>query len=171
MLDEPTNHLDIPSQENLENVLNEFSGTILLVSHDRYFVDALATHTWALEPAIKSVTVSEGGYSNYLAYGESQKNGAAHSSVNGSTTKSTSQTSREQAKAEKRASEKKARQIAEIESMIAATEAHLAQLAQQVEAASQVQDMAQLQKLGQAYQTTEAKLEELLTQWTELETA
>jgi hypothetical protein len=39
------------------------------------------------------------------------------------------------------------------------------------EAASQAQDMAQLQKLGQAYQTTEAKLEELLTQWTELETA
>jgi ATP-binding cassette subfamily F protein 3 len=171
MLDEPTNHLDIPSQENLENVLNEFSGTILLVSHDRYFVDALATHTWALEPATKSVTVSEGGYSNYLAYGEAQKNGAANSDVNGSAAKSTSQTSREQAKAEKRANEKRARQIAEIESMISATEAHLAQLAQQVEAASQAQDMAQLQKLGQAYQTTEAKLEALLTQWTELETA
>ena len=60
MLDEPTNHLDIPSQENLENVLSNFSGTVLLVSHDRYFVDALATHTWALEPATKSMTVVRG---------------------------------------------------------------------------------------------------------------
>ncbi|GAB4411737.1 MAG: ABC-F family ATP-binding cassette domain-containing protein [Anaerolineae bacterium] len=170
ILDEPTNHLDIPSQENLESVLNNFSGTILLVSHDRYFVDALATHTWALEPDNKSVTVVEGGYSDYLAEREAQKS-AVNNATNGSAPKSTSQTSREQSKAEKRANEKKARQIAEIESMIAATEAHLAELARQLEAASQTQDIAQLQQLGQDYQTTEAKLEELLTQWTELETA
>lgn len=170
ILDEPTNHLDIPSQENLENVLNNFSGTILLVSHDRYFVDALATHTWALEPESKSVTVIEGGYSAYLVERELQKSEAA-SATNGSTPKSTSQASREQSKAEKRANEKKARQIAEIESMIAATETHLAELARKLEAASQAQDVVQLQQLGQDYQTTEAKLEELLTQWTELETA
>ncbi|MBE7468339.1 MAG: ABC transporter ATP-binding protein [Anaerolineae bacterium] len=170
ILDEPTNHLDISSQENLEQVLNDFSGTILLVSHDRYFVDALATHTWALEPDNKSVTVVEGGYSDYLAEREAQKS-AVNNATNGSAPKSTSQTSREQSKAEKRANEKKARQIAEIESMIAATEAHLAELARQLEAASQTQDIAQLQQLGQDYQTTEAKLEELLTQWTELETA
>lgn len=170
MLDEPTNHLDIPSQENLENVLSNFSGTVLLVSHDRYFVDALATHTWALEPATKSVTVCAGGYSDYLAYREAQKNQVTPSGANGSALRSTSQTSREQTKAEKRTIEKKARQIVEIESAIAATEVHLAQLAQKVEAASQAQDIAQLQKLGQEYQTTEAKLEALLTQWTEMET-
>ncbi|MCK6629646.1 MAG: ABC-F family ATP-binding cassette domain-containing protein [Anaerolineae bacterium] len=170
ILDEPTNHLDIPSQENLERVLNDFGGTILLVSHDRYFVDALATHTWALEPDSKSVTVIEGGYSDYLAEREAQKI-AVNNATNGSAPKSTSQTSREQSKAEKRANEKKARQIAEIESVIAATEAHLAELARQLEAASQAQDIAQLQQLGQDYQTTEAKLEELLNQWTELEAA
>jgi ATP-binding cassette subfamily F protein 3 len=170
ILDEPTNHLDIPSQENLESVLNDFSGTILLVSHDRYFVDGLATHTWALEPESKSVTIIEGGYSNYLTYREAQKSGT-HSSINGSAPKSTSQTSREQSKAEKRANEKKARQMAEIESIIAATEADLAELARKLEVASQAQDMAQLQQLGRDYQMTEAKLEELLTQWTELETA
>jgi ATP-binding cassette subfamily F protein 3 len=168
MLDEPTNHLDIPSQENLERVLNDFAGTILLVSHDRYFVDALATHTWALEPDTKTVTVIEGGYSDFLAQREAQKSQASQS-ANGSTPRSTSQASREQSKAEKRASEKKAKQIAEIESLIAATESHLAELAQKLEVASQAQDIAQLQKLGQDYQTSEAKLEDLLTQWTELE--
>ncbi|MBE7551090.1 MAG: ABC-F family ATP-binding cassette domain-containing protein [Anaerolineales bacterium] len=170
MLDEPTNHLDIPSQENLERVLNDFAGTILLVSHDRYFVDALASHTWALEPDTRTVTVIEGGYSDYLAQREAQKSQGGQSS-NGSTPKSTSQASREQSKAEKRASEKKARQIAEIESLIAAAESHLADLAQKLEAASQAQDIVQLQKLSQDYQTSEAKLEELLTQWTELEAA
>jgi ATP-binding cassette subfamily F protein 3 len=169
MLDEPTNHLDIPSQENLEVVLSNFSGTILLVSHDRYFVDALATHSWTLEPATRSVTILEGGYSDYLAYREAQKSQAANGSK-APPPKSNSQLSREQTKAEKRVQEKKAKQVAEIESTIAATEAHLAELAQKLEAASQAQDIAQLQKLGQEYQTTEAKLDELLTRWTELET-
>ncbi|MBI1877714.1 MAG: ABC-F family ATP-binding cassette domain-containing protein [Chloroflexi bacterium] len=170
ILDEPTNHLDIPAQENLESVLNEFSGTILLVSHDRYFVDALATHTWALEPDSKSVTVIEGGYSDYLAYGEAQKSQMSNS-LNGSAVKSSSQVNRAQSKAEKRANEKKARQIAEFESLIAATEAHLTDLAQKLEAASLAQDVTQLQQLGQEYQTTEAKLDELLIQWTTLEAA
>ena len=48
LLDEPTNHLDIDSQEVLQAVLADFSGTILLVSHDRYLIDALATQIWEL---------------------------------------------------------------------------------------------------------------------------
>jgi ATP-binding cassette subfamily F protein 3 len=49
LLDEPTNHLDIPSQEVLQEVLEAFDGTILLVSHDRYLVDRLARQIWSLE--------------------------------------------------------------------------------------------------------------------------
>jgi ATP-binding cassette subfamily F protein 3 len=48
VLDEPTNHLDLPAQEVLQEVLQEYNGTILLVSHDRYLVDRLATHIWEL---------------------------------------------------------------------------------------------------------------------------
>ncbi|HMN60885.1 MAG TPA: ATP-binding cassette domain-containing protein, partial [Anaerolinea sp.] len=48
LLDEPTNHLDIPAREALQEVLENFSGTILLVSHDRYLIDRLATHIWEL---------------------------------------------------------------------------------------------------------------------------
>ena len=50
LLDEPTNHLDIPSQEVLEAVLDDYKGTILLVTHDRYLVDALATQIWEINP-------------------------------------------------------------------------------------------------------------------------
>ena len=49
LLDEPTNHLDIFAREALEQALAEFSGTIIFVSHDRYFIDKLATKIWALE--------------------------------------------------------------------------------------------------------------------------
>jgi ATP-binding cassette subfamily F protein 3 len=170
ILDEPTNHLDIPSQEILENVLRNFGGTILLVSHDRYFIDALATHTWALEPATKSVTVIEGGYSDYLTHCGPQETSSNGANRKATKAKSKQKISRQEAKAQKRAAEKRARQMAEIESIIEATEAKLAQLAQQIEEASQAQDVSQLQKLGQDYQTNATKLEELLAQWAEMET-
>ena len=49
VLDEPTNHLDIESQEVLEEMLADFNGTVLLVSHDRYLIDAIATQVWAID--------------------------------------------------------------------------------------------------------------------------
>ncbi len=171
MLDEPTNHLDIPAQENLEEVLNQFGGTILLVSHDRYFVDALATAVWALEPETRSVTIVEGGYSDYLAYCDARRSAISANGAGQELAKSKSQLVREQTKAEKRAAEQQARRLAELERLIEATETRLAQLAQQLEAASLAQNVPRLQELGQLYQTTEAELEELLTRWTEMETS
>ena len=64
LLDEPTNHLDIPAQEVLQEVLENFEGTILLVSHDRYLVDRLATQIWSLEDG--HLTVFEGDYASFL---------------------------------------------------------------------------------------------------------
>ena len=106
ILDEPTNHLDIPSQETLEGGLRNFGGTILLTSHDRYFIDAVATHVWALEPETKSVRVVKGGYSRYLALCEDQgnlnKNGHSATEI-----KSDNQISHQQSKAKRREAEKK----------------------------------------------------------------
>ncbi|MBN1218855.1 MAG: ABC-F family ATP-binding cassette domain-containing protein [Anaerolineae bacterium] len=170
ILDEPTNHLDIPSQEILEGVLADFTGTILLVSHDRYFIDALATHTWALEPATKSVIALEGGYSHYLAICKTQET-VGETDQKASKPKSEQQLKREQSKARKRETDKKVRQIAEIERVIAATETKLAQLAQELEEASQTQDLSRIQTLGLDYQENASKLEELLNQWAEMEPA
>src|SRR5256885_3573057 len=62
LLDEPTNHLDIPAQEMLEEALQDFEGTIVFVSHDRYFIDAIATRLWSVENA--TVTMHLGNYSD-----------------------------------------------------------------------------------------------------------
>lgn len=64
LLDEPTNHLDIPAQEILQEVLEQFEGTILLVSHDRYLIDRLATQIWYLEAG--HLRVFKGTYQEYL---------------------------------------------------------------------------------------------------------
>ena len=66
LLDEPTNHLDIPAQEMLEDALNDFEGTILFVSHDRYFIDAIATRLWVIEDG--AVSMHLGNYSDLERY-------------------------------------------------------------------------------------------------------
>jgi ATP-binding cassette subfamily F protein 3 len=64
VLDEPTNHLDIPSQEALQDVLEAFTGTILLVSHDRYLIDRLATQVWEIKD--RRLHTFEGSYREYI---------------------------------------------------------------------------------------------------------
>jgi ATP-binding cassette subfamily F protein 3 len=75
LLDEPTNHLDIPAQEMLEDALQDFEGTIVFVSHDRYFIDAIATRLWVVEDGV--VTMHLGNYSDL----ERRRQRAAHQVV------------------------------------------------------------------------------------------
>jgi ATP-binding cassette subfamily F protein 3 len=65
LLDEPTNNLDIASAEILENALNDFNGTVLVISHDRYFLDRTVSRIFALEDG--RITEYIGGYSDYAA--------------------------------------------------------------------------------------------------------
>ena len=65
LLDEPTNNLDIASAEVLENALNDFNGTVLVISHDRYFLDQTVNRIFALEDG--TITETIGGYSDYAA--------------------------------------------------------------------------------------------------------
>jgi ATP-binding cassette subfamily F protein 3 len=64
MLDEPTNHLDMPAREALQEVLENFSGTILLVSHDRYLIDRLATQIWDLHD--QRLHIFQGSYREFV---------------------------------------------------------------------------------------------------------
>ncbi len=64
VLDEPTNHLDVVARESLESMLEEFDGTILFVSHDRYFADRIANKIWSVENG--KLTQHLGNYSDLL---------------------------------------------------------------------------------------------------------
>lgn len=63
VLDEPTNHLDLAAREQLENVLDGFGGTLLFVSHDRYFIDKLASEVWLIDDGV--LRRWEGNWSSY----------------------------------------------------------------------------------------------------------
>lgn len=63
VLDEPTNHLDYEAREALEQALQKYPGTILFISHDRYFVNKIASKLWII--ANNELTVSYGNYSDY----------------------------------------------------------------------------------------------------------
>ena len=65
LLDEPTNNLDIPSMEVLEQALDDFDGAILVISHDRYFLDQVVDRVVELDSG--SLFSFEGGYTDYLS--------------------------------------------------------------------------------------------------------
>lgn len=81
LLDEPTNHLDIPSKEALETALSGYDGTLLIISHDRYFVNKLADRIYELTPSGEKMYL--GNYDTYLQKRQSQKKVQPSSSSKG----------------------------------------------------------------------------------------
>jgi ATP-binding cassette subfamily F protein 3 len=179
LLDEPTNHLDILSQEVLEDVLGDFNGTLLFVSHDRYFIDALATQLWVVEDG--RLVVHAGNYTDYLEEKQAgerstfQVPGRARPPVSGSSTLSGK---REVASAQPAASRKRqisrdrqpppasaARQIAALEEEITALEDRLDDLSQAIGQASMAQDVAKVRELGEEYAAVEEQLGRSLAAW------
>jgi ATP-binding cassette subfamily F protein 3 len=75
LLDEPTNHLDMRAKDVLLEAIAAFSGTVVFVSHDRYFIDRLATRVLEVEGG--SVTCHEGNYEDYLRWKQAQAEGAS----------------------------------------------------------------------------------------------
>jgi ATP-binding cassette subfamily F protein 3 len=170
VLDEPTNHLDIPSQEILQAVLGDYPGTILLVSHDRYFIDALATQVWALEEGTVYVSRAEAPLSAYPAYLlDRQARQAARSEAAAPSRERPGDGDVRREAERKREQARRQRDLAELEAAIAAAEARLAALSAGLEEASHAQAFERLETLGRDYKTVEEELARLLDQWTAME--
>ena len=71
LLDEPTNHLDIESTELLVNQIKNYTGTIIVVSHDRYFLDTVATKIWSIENT--KLFEQKGNYTHYIKIREQRR--------------------------------------------------------------------------------------------------
>ena len=161
LLDEPTNHLDIPSQEILQEVLDEFQGTILLVSHDRYLIDALATQIWEIDEDRGILRTFKGSYSQYHLQQEAEQAEEKETSGNNSLVIVPSR--KPQLSAEER--RKRARLI-EIETLIDELESDLATLGHRLE--NPPKDTAKVQKLGIEYVRVQKELETLMEEWGKL---
>ncbi len=167
VLDEPTNHLDIESQEVLEAMLRDFNGTVLLVSHDRYLIDAIATQVWVIVPQEKRLHAYEGNYSAYLSEKEQRLKSQTRRSGQAGRQQDARERSREERRKRKE-QEKRQQEAQAIEDRIHAKERELEEVTRALEQASLAQRIDDVQRLGERYQSLERELEELIESWAAL---
>lgn len=166
-LDEPTNNLDIETLTILEDYLDSFGGIVVTVSHDRYFLDRVATRIFAFEENGK-ITQYEGGYTDFL-----QKSGGIQSNISDKKDKSRNEnsTSKETWKANApkklKFSYKEQREYETIEADIAALEERIDAL--EKEMAECASSYTKLTELTEEKDTAEAELLEKMERWEYLE--
>ena len=153
VLDEPTNHLDIASREWLEEAVESFDGTLLFVSHDRYFINRFATRVWEIEDG--AVSDYPMGFAQYRQLKAEERAAAAPAAAPTPPKKSSSRGNRAQQAAKK--------QLTICETTIAKLEAELARLDSEMERAA-----CDAEKLNDLYcqrQAVESELEGEMTHW------
>jgi ATP-binding cassette subfamily F protein 3 len=172
VLDEPTNHLDIPSREALEAALDAYPGTILTISHDRYFLDRIATQILALDGA-GGAEHYDGDYTEYHDWKAARKQAAsaaarqvveikaAAKAVAAAPSKSAQSPGKKKQKGGKGAE----RSPTQIESDIALAEQKLAELSEAMARPEVARDPKKLREANTAYQAAEKQLQQLYVEW------
>ncbi|GAP12945.1 protein containg ATPase component of ABC transporter with duplicated ATPase domains [Longilinea arvoryzae] len=170
LLDEPTNHLDLAAQEALQSILSAFGGTILLVSHDRYLIDALATQVWEVLPEPGTLHLFDGTYSEYKAYLAAQQEEVAQSvSLPARATPDRPAAVEERSRQRSGLNNNERRrqqQMQQLEHDIEATEAQITALERTLE--NPPADPGEVARLGQEYQRLQTQLDERMAAWGEL---
>ncbi|MBN1934246.1 MAG: ABC-F family ATP-binding cassette domain-containing protein [Anaerolineae bacterium] len=154
LLDEPTNHLDLPAQEALQEALSHYEGTILLVSHDRYLIDALATQIWELRD--DRLHVHRGDYQSFLAERQQMQERVKREAI---------QDRRSNVRLPVVQRPGSGENVVRTEDMIEEIEQHLAQLGQDLIEASEAQSWTRVRALNVEYQEAQFRLDALLVQW------
>ncbi len=176
ILDEPTNHLDIDSKEILEHALNHFEGTVLYVSHDRYFINQTATRI--LDLTQKQLVNYIGNYDYYLEKKEDVEQAQLVNTVSekapdtGSSSKiSDTKLSWQQQKEEQARLRKIENALKKTEEEITQLEDRNEELDQQLSDPANGTDIALLQKLSKEKEENDNRLMELMEKWEELSEA
>lgn len=162
LLDEPTNHLDMDSREMLEDALCAFDGTVLLVSHDRYFINKVSTRVLELKEG--GLTAFEGNWSDYANALEQAKQPQEDTSTLTKTAAVKQKKADKQAELQAREAKKRAKQL---EEDIFEAEAKLEDLAAQLENPAGL-DAEQITTLSEAYADMQIKIDELLCEWEQI---
>jgi ATP-binding cassette subfamily F protein 3 len=173
VMDEPTNHLDIHSQEVLQDVLSDFDGTILFVSHDRYLIHALATDIWAMHEG--TIVALQGDWAKYMAWRDHREEAQAALTGGGDAAKGARkddyQRRREDEKARRKQGNelrKAQRRAEELETLIHALEETLRGLTEKISHASTAGANDRVAALGAEYASSHTKLREIYAEWERL---
>lgn len=165
LLDEPTNHLDIPAQEALQSALEQFEGTILMVTHDRYLVNRLATQIWELQNG--RLRVYPGSYQEYLAAREQERAAAKTATAETAVPPESAPSSEDNGTSSlsKNEQRRRAQALSQIEARVANAESRLADISAALQQATEAQTFDKIQRLSAAYEAAENELETLMHEW------
>src|SRR6266568_306050 len=168
ILDEPTNHLDLLSRQFLEEILAEFEGTLLFVSHDRYFIDRLATKVWVIEDGV--LIPYMGNYTEYRTRKQALVLDVPSSIKNDSKGEPTAAKPASTAvKSSARKSAKvKVQTLEGVEAEIEVAEERVKSVEEALAGAALNADAALLTQLTADYEQSRAHVDELLTEWERL---
>lgn len=169
ILDEPTNHLDIDSKEVLENAVMDFNGTVLFVSHDRYFINKVAT--CVLEIAPQGSTLYLGDYDYYLEKKAEQEEIAAAKSTaetpieNSPKEVSTGKVNYQQGKERQKQERRLKRSVEEFEQLVEKLDAQKNDLENQMSSPENYNDLEKMGELQAKLQEISKKLAEAEENW------
>lgn len=168
ILDEPTNHLDITSKEILENALNNYTGTILYVSHDRYFINQTATRILDLSP--NGITSYIGNYDYYI---EQQLVSTAQSEEKAAVVKEETETKKDwkRSKEEQARERKRQNDIKKTETRIEELEQLLSSLEEEMSLPENATNVAKLTEITTRQAAATEELEALYETWESLSEA
>ena len=165
LLDEPTNHLDMDSREVLEDALSDFGGTIITVSHDRYFINRIANRIIEMRP--EGVVEYMGNYDDYV---EKKNRPVEQETVAGKTRTELEKEKRREKQSKQALRQLKAR-AQEFEKAIGVKEEEIAQLEAQMSDPSLYADAERAFAVQKSYQQAQRDLQALYESWEEAEAA
>ena len=163
ILDEPTNHLDIQSKEILESAMNAYTGTILYVSHDRYFINKTATRI--LEISDHGLTSYPGNYQDYIAQKEKEKAALNAASTSAVSVDTEAKLDWKQQKEEQAKQRKRENRLKKVEDMITDLETKQEELSEAMSLPENASDPAKLMELSNKQAEITSSLEELYEEW------
>lgn len=169
ILDEPTNHLDIDSREVLEGAINDFDGTVLFISHDRYFINQVATDVLAMQK--DGITRYQGDYDDYLRAVTEQEQASADDSTTPDQKRapkdgSAAQQSYQQSKEAQKAHRKLQRTVADLEEQMNQLSEQQEQVETKMADPNVATDIGKLTDLQKELDTLTKQLEDVEEQWT-----
>ena len=166
ILDEPTNHMDIVGKESLENILKEYEGTLIFVSHDRYFVNKIANKILEFKPG--KVTFFDGTYEEFQEYKE--KNEIQEESIkeNKNEIKTKEEKNNKNQYLINKEINKKKNKLLKIEKEIEEYEKEIKQIEQEIGKEENATDYIKLNELQEEIQKLNEKIEEKMIEWEEI---